>query len=52
MTCSRCRQETPVLVGANDLCWRCAFPRPLTSPLNGRPPISESTDQGERLRRS
>ncbi len=29
MECSRCHDDTPILVNKSELCWTCAFPRPL-----------------------
>lgn len=28
MKCSRCHNDTPILIRGSDLCWECAFPRP------------------------
>ena len=29
MNCSRCHNNTPILVNKTELCWACAFPRSL-----------------------
>jgi hypothetical protein len=28
MQCSRCHNDTTILVNEDGLCWECAFPRP------------------------